>query len=1075
MNNLVEFPPTDRMLPDGSFAGGWWHAADEPGRMICDLCPRACALRPGDRGFCFVRENRGGEMVLSTYGRSTGFCIDPIEKKPLNHFYPGSSVLSFGTAGCNLGCKFCQNWSISKSREVELLSEEASPEAIAQAALQLGCRSVAFTYNDPVVWAEYAIDVARACRAVGVKTVAVTAGYITPQARGPFFEAMDAANVDLKGFTEEFYRHLTLSHLQPVLDTLRWLKHESDVWFEITNLVIPRANDSPGEIRALCQWVLDNLGADVPLHFTAFHPDFRLTDRPHTPADTLLAAHDTARSLGLRYVYVGNISAPAQQATWCPGCGRAVIERQGYTLTAWHVAAGRCAGCGVRLAGHFDERPGAWGARRQPVRIADFAPRPAPSVAPEAPGAALKPSPEPAMHVEKPTPTTRPTAARQLWTPEQLGAILQRAAGQVVAAVLGDPGQPGTPEPRFAEIAGQPLLGAFISLKRGGKLRSCCGCFGQLLPLGAALSRAAERAANEDPRFPPVSPSELPYLDLEVWLLDGLQRIAARGAARRQAVKVGLHGLQVSRGTASGLLLPGVAIDNRLDAEAFLEQVCAKAGLPTTAWQEDDTQLATFRGQAVRGPLADWLSAPWSPPDRRFSSMQLAELASFCLRNVLAVVRGATPDCYAAGAADGNVQGVVLALYGPDGRKWLHANRLNLGQALPLQATLYALAEGIGRALVRNGIAPDRLTQAEARLLVLTDPALHGTAAEPDLRGFDPLQRALVAIEGRESATVFAPTRSPHEILGDCARQARVRAPDSTSVFSLAAACNAAELSVADVTHPQPGPAARPPAVAGGFYPSDASQLRRLVDGLLPANRRPPESWPAVMVPHAGLAYSGRISAEVFSRVRIPETVVILGPKHTRDGVEWSVAPHEEWLIPGSTVPSDAALARELAAAIPGLELDAAAHRGEHAIEVELPFLARLSPSSRVVGISLGGGNLARCRAFAGGLARVLGPRRDRTLLVISSDLNHFAPDAENRRLDELALAAFERLDPAHLLDVVTRRHISMCGVLPAVVVLETLRLWGTLTRSLRTGYATSADTTGDKSRVVGYAGMLVG
>src|SRR6187401_754764 len=265
--------------------GRWWHALPD-GRIQCDLCPRDCRLHEGQRGACFVRQREGDAMVLTTYGRSTGFCIDPIEKKPLNHFYPGTSVLSFGTAGCNLGCKFCQNWSISKSREVELLSEKASPEAIARAAQEHGCRSVAFTYNDPVIWAEYAMDTARACRETGVKTVAVTAGYITPAARGPFYEVMEAANVDLKGFTEEFYQKLTLSHLQPVLDTLRWLKQESNTWFEITNLIIPRANDSPDELKQMCDWILESVGPDVPVHFTAFHPDFRLMDRERTPPAT---------------------------------------------------------------------------------------------------------------------------------------------------------------------------------------------------------------------------------------------------------------------------------------------------------------------------------------------------------------------------------------------------------------------------------------------------------------------------------------------------------------------------------------------------------------------------------------------------------------------------------------------------------------------------------------------------------------------------------------------------------------------------------------------------------------------
>ncbi|MCA1686648.1 MAG: AmmeMemoRadiSam system radical SAM enzyme, partial [Planctomycetia bacterium] len=321
MPRVVNKPPTDPKAADGLYPGGWWHEDEADGRLVCDLCPRACRLKPGDRGFCFVRENHDGAMVLTTFGRSTGFCIDPIEKKPLNHFYPGTSVLSFGTAGCNLGCKFCQNWDISKSKEVERLSERATPEAIAEAARSLDCRSVAFTYNDPVIWAEYAIETAKACRAVGVKAVAVTAGYITPEARGAFFEFMDAANVDLKGFTEEFYRHVTYSHLQPVLDTLAWLKKETDVWFEITNLVIPGENDSVDEIRRMSGWVLEHCGDEVPLHFSAFHPDFRMTDRPNTPHETLLRAHEAARREGLKYVYVGNVHDVAHQSTDCPHCG----------------------------------------------------------------------------------------------------------------------------------------------------------------------------------------------------------------------------------------------------------------------------------------------------------------------------------------------------------------------------------------------------------------------------------------------------------------------------------------------------------------------------------------------------------------------------------------------------------------------------------------------------------------------------------------------------------------------------------------------------------------------------------
>lgn len=346
--------------------GRWWHRDD--GRIVCDLCPRECSLRDGAFGFCFVRQNVGGQMVLNTYGRSTGFCIDPVEKKPLNHFFPGTSVLSFGTAGCNLGCKFCQAWEITKSHEVlNRLSQQATPDMIAEAAVQLGCRSVAFTYNDPVIWAEYAIDTARACHERGLKTIAKTAGYINPEARREFFEVMDAADVDLKGFTEHFYQHYTLSHLQPVLDTLTWLARESSVWLEITNLVIPEANDAPDDIRRMCVWIRDTLGAEVPLHFTAFHPDFRMRDRPPTPPETLNSAREIALHVGLKYVYTGNVSDVTRQSTYCPGCGKRLIERDWYTLGEYHIRDGCCAFCGTTIAGHFEDAPGHWGARRLPV------------------------------------------------------------------------------------------------------------------------------------------------------------------------------------------------------------------------------------------------------------------------------------------------------------------------------------------------------------------------------------------------------------------------------------------------------------------------------------------------------------------------------------------------------------------------------------------------------------------------------------------------------------------------------------------------------------------------------------
>lgn len=344
----------------------WWHKRND--RVVCDLCPRHCALKDGDYGFCFVRQNSGGVLKLNTYGRSTGFCIDPVEKKPLNHFYPGSSVLSFGTAGCNLGCKFCQAWEITKSKNVlHLLSRKATPEMIADAAVKLHCQSVAFTYNDPVIWAEYAIDTANACHQRGLKTIAVTAGYICPEPRSEFFQVMDAANVDLKGFTEDFYRHMTLTHLQPVLDTLRWIANESSVWFEITNLMIPGANDDFDVIRQMCEWIVENLGADVPIHFTAFHPDYRMLDTPPTSPASLARAREIANEVGLRYAYVGNVDDPSRQCTYCPGCGALLVGRQWYDIGEYHIKDGGCEYCGQPIAGYFADEPGHWGTRRVPV------------------------------------------------------------------------------------------------------------------------------------------------------------------------------------------------------------------------------------------------------------------------------------------------------------------------------------------------------------------------------------------------------------------------------------------------------------------------------------------------------------------------------------------------------------------------------------------------------------------------------------------------------------------------------------------------------------------------------------
>ncbi len=347
----------------------YWHTLED-GRIQCDLCPRECRLRPGQRGFCFVRANEDGRLVLTTYGRSSGFCVDPIEKKPLNHFLPGATVLSFGTAGCNLGCKFCQNWDISTSREMDRLADQASPVEIAAAAASQGCAGVAYTYNDPVIFAEYAIDTAIACHQRGLVNVAVTAGYVNPEARADFFAVMDAANVDLKGFNDTFYQQVSGARLQPVLDTIRYLVHETDVWVELTTLLIPGHNDATSELRAMCGWVAEELGPDVPMHFSAFHPDHRMRDVPRTPLDTLVRAREIAHDEGLHFVYTGNVDHPPGEVTTCSACRYELIGRDRYAVSRYRVTPeGTCRRCGHPLPGRFAAGPGDFGRRRIPVTI----------------------------------------------------------------------------------------------------------------------------------------------------------------------------------------------------------------------------------------------------------------------------------------------------------------------------------------------------------------------------------------------------------------------------------------------------------------------------------------------------------------------------------------------------------------------------------------------------------------------------------------------------------------------------------------------------------------------------------
>ncbi len=1093
MNRSVITPPDEPASPEGIKAGGWWHTSAQPDRLVCDLCPRGCTLGPGDRGFCFVRQNLDGQIVSTTYGRSTGFCIDPIEKKPLNHFYPGSAVLSFGTAGCNLGCKFCQNWSISKSREVDRCAERAMPEDIAYTAWQLGCRSVAFTYNDPIVWAEYAIDTARACRDLGIQTVAVTSGYINPAARQSLFAVMDAANVDLKGFTEEFYWKLTSGHLEPVLDTICWLVRQTEVWVELTNLVIPRANDSLDEIRRMCEWILSELGPDVPLHFTAFHPDFRLRDRGPTPPETLLAAHEVARRAGLHYVYTGNISDPEHQSTYCPGCRRVVIERDGYWLGQYALQGDRCQHCGTRVAGRFGEGPGDWGGRRQPVRI-----RKAPAAGP--PNTA-HPSRTPPPSESKggstmganPSNPDRPHSsgnpgsseanslqpleaapARPQLTPADEERIFRAAGQRVAAAVCGQPA--GPLEESLGHAASTSLFGSFVSLKRAGQLRSCCGYLGPAVPLAEALDHAAVRAAREDPRFPPISPAELEHLDMEVWLLWGAQTVPYRGEERVKAIEIGKHGVQISRGHHRGLLLPSVAVEHGLDAAGFLRQVCLKAGLPPYAWREDDTTLVTFEGYAIRGKLKSALGemasrlpevAAGGPTPK-----ELGDLVAFCRRNVLDLARGFTPSFYLPGGFDGGVCGAVLTMRLPRVTEPLTYPKLLLRGELPLQATLFELCESAARRLQSARLDSAAMDRISCGLAVLWDPAMHGTLAEPDLSGLDPQRRAVVVSDGRTWGLAYDRARTAEELVEAACERARLRGSPNAQVASLAVASTEPRLITSNAPRAQPGPTVRPPAVAGQYYPLEPHMVEEALAQMIPATRTP-EPWAGAMVPHAGWKYSGRLAAQTLARVQMPSRAIIICPKHTRGGADWAVAPHHVWALPGRNLESDPDLARTLAERVTHLALDAESHRREHAIEVLLPIIARLSPQTKVVGMVIREASLDQLRRCADQIADVLRELPELPLLVISTDMNHYADDDWTRKVDRLALDAIQTLDPEKVYETVLGNNISMCGIFPAVLVMETLRRLDRLHRCEMVGYSTSGDVTGDRDHVVGYAGML--
>ncbi len=672
------------------------------------------------------------------------------------------------------------------------------------------------------------------------------------------------------------------------------------------------------------------------------------------------------------------------------------------------------------------------------------------------------------------------TAAKPVLTAEQKSAV-HRLASEVVAAAI----HQRTVNSQILDAVSAfsadgtgaaTVMGAFVTLNTNGRLRACCGTVGNPMSLLQAVRHAAERTATEDHRFPPISPTEFSQLTLDITLLSDFEPLIQQGEERVAAVEVGTHGLKIVSGDQTGLLLPSVAVDAGWDSREFLNQVCRKAGLPVTSWMEADTQLLRFEGHTIEDKFDDSVLLPGE--DRAAFDMTQSEVDALCRfakANIMAQIQGAIPSCLGPECPDRSVNGIVVRLLLPGDTLGVTFSNFQVRAGLALQTTLLQLTQAAAVWLQSVQANQQSLSQMNVDCVVFADPAMHGIVGQSSVVELSTADRAIMVVEGQRRAWSFCGDKAVNELITNAAARIGNRA-DTASVYSFAVRSSATDISDSNVPVPQAGTPVRPPAVAGTFYPADAAQFLQVVNDCYAACTAPDDiiAASAVMVPHAGLRLSGRIAADVLNRIHIPNTVIILGPKHTRDGVDWAVAPHQTWQLPGCSVAADVPLAEKLAAQINGLELDAAAHAQEHSTEIILTLLARIAPKVNVVSIAMGGATFAQCQSFAAELAAVIRDLPEAPLLIISSDMHHFATDVENRRLDEMALAAMETGDPEELFHIVSSNNISMCGVIPAVIVMETLHAMQIPLNIRRIGYATSADAGGDTERVVGYAGVIL-
>ncbi|MDO4551737.1 MAG: AmmeMemoRadiSam system protein B [Planctomycetia bacterium] len=638
-----------------------------------------------------------------------------------------------------------------------------------------------------------------------------------------------------------------------------------------------------------------------------------------------------------------------------------------------------------------------------------------------------------------------------------------------------------------------PVYGVFVSLKRFGQLRACCGFLGEHSLLGDALDEAAMRAAVEDFRFPVIHSSELHEMEMEVWILVCPERIVAKDESIFKFIELGKHGLQVFRGQRRGLLLPGVATEHHMDPLQFLEQTCIKAGLPKDAWMDPYTAVFRFEGYSITGHVKDTLdpSIPVDPPESEKKgpdARNLAWLADHCFRNIQKKMNGGIPDIYLPGAYDGMVNGACIRL--KMAHQYMDCAHVSFQREVPLQSTLLNVAENATSALKNHHIKS--LLGIHASLCVFWDVHLIGTAEKCSLEDVDTKEYGVIVHRNGRWTLCFNPKREAESLLADALGVSEFLQDEDTAVYLTRVRATESSFITSTVQVPLRDEQIRHSAVAGMFYPDGEKQMKEQLDRMLAENDAPENIQPnqvfqpwggkffvapkkaytGALVPHAGWQYSGRLAAQTLAQIEFPRHIFIFAPKHKNIGVDWAVAPFEKWNLPVRSMDGDPRMAQQLTEAVPEFQLDALAHREEHSIEVLLPILARLAPGSRILGIQVNGKS-EKIPEVSKQLARWISTLPQRPLLIASSDMNHYATDNETRKLDAPVLDAICRCAPEEMLRSVQEKNVSMCGCLPTALVMMTLREMSLLNHAVKVGYATSGDVTGDKRQVVGYAGIL--